>query len=455
MNRVITIDAAPETARPWRRAFGWLALLAPLFFASYGFANWMAARHDHVPSIVFDWEHAIPFWPWTIVPYWIIDLLYGLSLFLCATRRELDTHAKRLLTAQAIAVACFLAFPYRFTFEHPAADGVFGLMFDALLGFDRPFNQIPSLHIALAVILWVLYARKVSGPARIVVDVAFLLIGGSVLTTYQHHFIDIPTGFAVGWLCVWTWPDDPMLRPWQALAPLRDPRRQRLATIYLLGAGLFAVAAAMWGGVVLWLFWPALSLALVALFYAVIGARGFQKTDDGRLSLAARWLLAPYLAGAWINSRWWTRAHPGSAHIADGVWLGRLPTARELGRSSFASVVDVTAELPILPGDRALAVLPVLDLTTPSPATLAAAAEAIERLRARGPLLVCCALGYSRSACAVAAWLLATDRASSVDGALRMIRATRMDVVLRADHAMALQSLVKGTPIAGASRAQR
>jgi len=27
------------------------------------------------------------------LPYWIIDVLYGVSLFLCVSRRELDTHA--------------------------------------------------------------------------------------------------------------------------------------------------------------------------------------------------------------------------------------------------------------------------------------------------------------------------------------------------------------------------
>ena len=88
-----------EAPHPWRRALAWLAFLGPFFFATYAFANWTASLHTAVPSIVFDWERHIPFLPWTIVPYWIIDALYGISLFLCASKRELDTHALRLLTA--------------------------------------------------------------------------------------------------------------------------------------------------------------------------------------------------------------------------------------------------------------------------------------------------------------------------------------------------------------------
>ena len=107
----------------------------------------------------------------------------------------------------------------------------------------------------------------------------------------------------------------------------------------------------------------------------------------------------------------------------------------------FGAIVDLTAELPVTVGDRKLVVLPVLDLTTPSRETLIAAAAAIERLRADGPVLVCCALGYSRSACATAAWLLATRRAATVDEAVQMIGAVRASVVLRADHATALRSL--------------
>ena len=61
---------------------------------------------------------------------------------------------RRLLTAQVVAVVCFILFPLRFTFRQPATDGIPGFLFDALTSFDKPFNQAPSLHIALLVILW-------------------------------------------------------------------------------------------------------------------------------------------------------------------------------------------------------------------------------------------------------------------------------------------------------------
>jgi hypothetical protein len=53
----------------------WLAIVGALFFATYGFANSLAAQRLAVPSFAFDWEKAIPFVPWTIVPYWSIDFL--------------------------------------------------------------------------------------------------------------------------------------------------------------------------------------------------------------------------------------------------------------------------------------------------------------------------------------------------------------------------------------------
>ena len=87
------------------RAALWLFLLAPFFYLTYGYANSLASQRSHVGSIVFTWERHVPFLAWTIVPYWSINLLYGLSLLLNDGKRGVDRLAGRYLTAQVVAVA--------------------------------------------------------------------------------------------------------------------------------------------------------------------------------------------------------------------------------------------------------------------------------------------------------------------------------------------------------------
>ncbi|MFG0586193.1 phosphatase PAP2/dual specificity phosphatase family protein [Pseudomonas sp. zjy_9] len=428
----------------WKRGVLWLLLLGPLFFASYGFANWFSGQRDDVGSLVFAWETQVPLWPWTIVPYWSIDLLYGLSFLLPACRREMDRHALRLLAAQVICVACFLLWPLRFTFERPPLEGTFGMFFDLLMGFDKPFNQAPSLHITLLVIIWAMFANHTRGPLwRGLLHLWMGLIGLSVLTTWQHHFIDVPTGLLAGFFCLW-------LLPLQGSTPLQhmrlatDPRHWRLALRYSLGALLCSALAVNLGGAWLWLLWPSVSLAMVALNYLLFGAAGFQKQANGRLSPASTALLGPYLLAAWINSRLWTYRQPAPSLVVDGIHLGRLPAAGDL--DDYAALVDLCAELPAAPGTLAYCSLPTLDLVAPDAATCRHAAEAIERLRHQGPLLVCCALGYSRSATAVAAWLLHSGRCSDVHSAVELIRQARPQVVLGPQHLAALQRLLEAPP---------
>jgi membrane-associated phospholipid phosphatase len=174
---------------------------------TYALAGFVTSHRTGVPSIVFAWERRIPFLAWSIVPYWSIDVFYGLSVFVCKTRTELDLLVRRLLTAQIIAVTCFLLFPLKFAFSRPVTHGIPSVLFRALAAVDRPVNQAPSLHIALLVILWRLYGKHVRGVARTLLHLWFALIGISVLTTYQHHVFDVPTGALLGLFSVWLWPD--------------------------------------------------------------------------------------------------------------------------------------------------------------------------------------------------------------------------------------------------------
>src|SRR5207248_1078375 len=131
-------------------------------------------------------------------------------------------------------------FPLRFSFHRPAVTGGLGWLFTTLEAFDRPYNQAPSLHIALTTILWTAYGRHFRGAVLWLIRGWFLLTAASTLTTYQHHFIDVPTGLAVGLLVLMLVPDasDEM-----GSEPTADPKRLRIAMIYAAGAAACAILA--------------------------------------------------------------------------------------------------------------------------------------------------------------------------------------------------------------------
>ena len=90
--------------------------------------------------------------------------------------------------------------------------------------------------------------------------------------------------------------------------------------------------------------------------------------------------------------------------------------------------------------------VPMLDLVAPEAASLRAAADRIESLRVNGPVLVCCALGYGRSAAAVATWLLASPAApTTLDDAVAQVRRVRPRIVLDADAQQAIAKAVELT----------
>ncbi|UDF32257.1 UNVERIFIED_ORG: phosphatase PAP2/dual specificity phosphatase family protein (plasmid) [Roseateles sp. XES5] len=414
-----------------RAAALWLAVLAPFFYLTYGTANWLASLRSDVPNLAFGWEKHIPFLAWTIVPYWSINAFYALSLFVNETPAAVGRLARRYLTAQIIAVACFIAFPLQAIFIRPDTDGLPGFLFDVLGGFDKPFNQAPSLHIALLVIIWDHWRGRLTGKARMLWHGWSLLIGLSVLTTWQHHAIDIPTGALLGFFALWLFPASGVV-PLAGFRLTDDARARRLAAYYAGGAGgllVLGILETRASGAGLILLWPALALAIVALGYAGAGPGVFQKSADGRISLASCWLLLPYRFGARANLRWWTRRLPAAAEIADGVFLGRMPSRGEL--ATYAAVIDMSAELPGLavPGLTWRA-FPSMDLLPVPVPRLREAVHAVEEARRHGPVLICCALGFQRSALVTASYLMRAGFAENAVAAEAQIKAAGRPVHL-------------------------
>ena len=204
----------------------------------------------------------------------------------------------------------------------------------------------------------------------------------------------------------------------------------KLAAFYALGAVLLLALAITLGGWGLWLCYPAASLALVAANYLWRGASGFHKRADGSMPLADRLLFAPYQLGAFLNSRWWTRARPTPTEIVPGLFLGRIPSRFDRTPASYGTIIDLCAEMPAARRREPVRAFPLLDLVAPETTLLADAAKSIEAARGNGTVLVCCALGYSRSAAVVATWLLQVGRAKTVEEAVGIMRAAGSRIVL-------------------------
>lgn len=446
-SQAIRPAALLRTARLWKRALCWLAFLGPWFFLTYGLCNQYAARLDFVPSYYGQWERAIPFMAWMLLPYWTIDGFYAASLFFARNREELDGLGRRLALATLISCIGFLLFPLRFAFERPELHGFNGWLLARLTAFDQPFNQAPSLHISLLVILWVHYLGLLHGKWRWLLSAWFALIGVSVIGTFQHHLIDIAGGLVAGVLCLY-------LVPAHGLPDGRhgvDAGRKRIGIYYLAGA---LAALLLWAGLLhagwpwagLLFAWTSLALACLALGYLRVGTAVLRKRD-GVIDWPARWVLGPYLIGARVSAWLQNRGRPALLRVADGVYLGCLPARGDgpaLREAGITAVLDMSAEFSR--GSAAAGLryfnVPVLDLVAPTTAQLQQAATFINMERAAGGcVLVHCALGLSRSACAVAAAEVAAGRGMAE--ALEQLRLAQPRVVLREAHESALRHMMQ------------
>ena len=342
-----------------------------LFYTSYGLSNHYAASLDYVPEIAFAWESNIPFWAWTIVPYWSLNLMYAAAFFLCRNACEQNRYVAWLVSAQIVATTCFMLFPLHFGWPKPPTDGLWGVMFDSLVAFDLPYNQSPSLHIALSIIVGAFYWTRFP-KIRLPILLWQSLIALSVLTTYQHHFIDVPTGALLGWLVLWAIPQhgvSPFRRRSLSVvqpdnqtgrlktseasfceaktnavsfartseasfrkaktSPATRSREIKIAMLYLAGAVLSALPS-LFGGAWLWMLWVSVSLSVVASAYLTGNAAVFQKQADGRLSAAATVLLLPYLAGVRLNIAYWLRGKAKTAQVRDDVLIGSISGVAEI-----------------------------------------------------------------------------------------------------------------------------
>lgn len=202
------------------------------------------------------------------------------------------------------------------------------------------------------------------------------------------------------------------------------------------------------------LLWPAGVLLAVAIVYLARAPRALGKRTDGTIAWWGWILWAPlfvYMRLLHEAARTLTD-EPVATEVAPGVWVGRRPRRHELP-PGIAMIVDLCAELAAAPGiatGRGYLSIPALDATSPTPAEMARAVDAL--LAANGPVYVHCAFGHGRSATLAAALLIRRGDAT-LDDVERQLRARRPRIGLNDHQRRALAEAVQLGPGGGAGLA--
>jgi len=196
---LLSTTRAPSKSTRFRH----LALALSIFYLLYNVTTlYSVSLYKLYPSTIHNlatpFDSAIPFIPAMIVPYSWSLILFVVSFFLVRTSTQLALLSYRLILATIFACLIFYFYPARFSFSRPIPDDwtQFGYQFLQLV--DKPFNQLPSLHVSYAILLgvslWDVVASKkrwISAAYRLLLTSICTLIALSTVLTYQHHLLDM------------------------------------------------------------------------------------------------------------------------------------------------------------------------------------------------------------------------------------------------------------------------
>ena len=159
---------------------------------------------NHIHNLATSFDIRIPFIPAMIIPYSWSMILFISSFFMVRTARQLSVLRARLIIATLLACLIFYLYPARFSFVRPLTSDWTAFGYQFLNVTDKPFNQLPSLHVTYALLLGASLWNVVSSQHkwrsniyRLSLAIVCILIIVSTVFTYQHHLLDIVGGFVL------------------------------------------------------------------------------------------------------------------------------------------------------------------------------------------------------------------------------------------------------------------
>ena len=185
------------------RYFAFLAIAQMLWFGViYGGSDLLTARRTLRLRVHLDLEERIPFVPAAVSIYMSIYILFWIAPLILRIRRELRALMVTHAVVTACAGICFLLFPAETDFPIPRDLGVSADLFRFADWLNLDYNQVPSLHVALGTACVAVFADRAGRSGRIFLWSWAVGVCVSAVLTYQHHILDVLTGFLLGIIAV-------------------------------------------------------------------------------------------------------------------------------------------------------------------------------------------------------------------------------------------------------------
>ena len=171
-------------------------LVSLLFFPIYlGCAALTAARGNPL-HLYAHWELSIPFWPFMVVPYLSIFLVFLIPP-LQLNADELRALVRRLVVATLIGGILFFCLPAQLGFAEHNDAGIWQPLYDLIYEIDNRFNTVPSFHVIYTASILLALMAVATAPLRRLYLAWLVIVCASTVLTHRHHLLDVAAGLAI------------------------------------------------------------------------------------------------------------------------------------------------------------------------------------------------------------------------------------------------------------------
>lgn len=182
--------------------FGFLIAAVLILFCIYLPLNRPFGEVREFKTFVDD---LIPLW----TPFVIIYISYfGLLIWTFIYFIKNNKAAALKTGLAAVIIACSSAYIFYYLFQNKinrplvANTNIFNISYNYLNSQVDQYNALPSLHVAISVIVAAIFFKSKLKLFRFVLIWVILIILSTVLTK-QHYFLDLVTGLILGVLSYW------------------------------------------------------------------------------------------------------------------------------------------------------------------------------------------------------------------------------------------------------------